>query len=173
MKKFLSLKYLTSACFLALLGIMLAGSLRPVYYEAYHQLQNLRSGNGISISEIEYEYNDALPGKQLYITLNGGFRRLLGQRSVNKRYRLDNGHLAYVIPETDVTAPAESIAAFRDGSIWRMVVVIYKLEIEEGTPLKISAESKELRFFTREELKDIDIVITHSDIVEDWFINKE
>ena len=63
------------------------------------------------------------------------------------------------------------IAAFQDGSIWRMVVVIYKLEIEEGTPLKISAESKELRFFTREELKDIDIVITHSDIVEDWFIN--
>ena len=64
------------------------------------------------------------------------------------------------------------IAAFQDGSIWRMVVVIYKLEIEEGTPLKISAESKELRFFTREELKDIDIVITHSDIVEDWFINQ-
>lgn len=64
------------------------------------------------------------------------------------------------------------IAAFQDGSIWRMVVVIYKLEIEEGTPLKISAESKELRFFTREELNDIEIVITHSDIVDDWFNNQ-
>ena len=64
------------------------------------------------------------------------------------------------------------IAAFQDGSIWRMVIVIYKLELEEGTPLTISAESKDLRFFTREELKDIDIVITHSDVVEDWFINQ-
>ena len=64
------------------------------------------------------------------------------------------------------------IAAYQDGSIWRMVVVIFRLELEENTPLKISAESKELRFFTREELKDIEIVITHGDIVEDWFINQ-
>lgn len=136
MKKFLSLKYLTSACFLVLLGIMLAGSLRPVYYEAYHQLQNLRSGNGISISEIEYEYNDALPGKQLYITLNGGFRRLLGQRYVNERYRLDNGHLSYVIPEMDVTAPAENTAAFRDtleemGIPFAYVNTLFKLDPQD------------------------------------------
>lgn len=62
------------------------------------------------------------------------------------------------------------IAAYRDGSIWRMVVVVFALELPEGTPLQISEESRELRFFTREELKEIDIVITHSDIVEDWFI---
>ncbi len=62
------------------------------------------------------------------------------------------------------------IAAYRDGSIWRMVVVAFALELPEGTPLQISEESRALRFFTREELKDIDIVITHSDIVEDWFM---
>ena len=28
------------------------------------------------------------------------------------------------------------------------------------------------RFRTEEEIADIDIVITHSDIVEDWFLNK-
>lgn len=61
------------------------------------------------------------------------------------------------------------IAAYRDGSIWRMVVVVFALELSEGTPLRISEESRELRFFTREELKQIEIVITHSDIVEDWF----
>lgn len=64
------------------------------------------------------------------------------------------------------------IAAYRDGSIWRMVVVVFGLELEEEPKMTISAESKELRFFTREQLQDIKIVITHSDIVEDWFINK-
>lgn len=64
------------------------------------------------------------------------------------------------------------IAAYRDGSIWRMVVVVFGLELKEEPKLKISEESKALRFFTKEELKDIEIVVTHSDIVEDWFINK-
>ena len=64
------------------------------------------------------------------------------------------------------------IAAYRDGSIWRMVIVVFGLELEEEPHMKISSESKELRFFTKEELKDIEIVITHSDIVEDLFINR-
>lgn len=65
------------------------------------------------------------------------------------------------------------IAAYRDGSIWRMVVVVFKLELDKEPELVISPESKALRFFTREELKDIEIVVTHSDIVEDWFINQK
>ena len=63
------------------------------------------------------------------------------------------------------------IAAYLDGSVWRMVIVIFALELNEEPTLKISSESKELRFFTKEELKEIEIVITHSDIVEDWFLN--
>lgn len=65
------------------------------------------------------------------------------------------------------------IAAYRDGSIWRMVIMIFGLELEEEPEMAISAESRELRFFTKEELKDIEIVITHSDVVEDWFVNRE
>ena len=61
------------------------------------------------------------------------------------------------------------IAAYQDGSVWRMVIVVFSLELDTIPNMKISAESKELRFFTKEELKDIEIVITHSDIVEDWF----
>ena len=64
------------------------------------------------------------------------------------------------------------IAAYQDGSIWRMVVVVFALELKKLPELVISAESKALRFFDKEELKDIEIVVTHSDIVEDWFINK-
>ena len=64
------------------------------------------------------------------------------------------------------------IAAYRDGSIWRMVIVVFRLELPENVQLHISNESRELRWFTREELKDIQIVVTHSDIVEDWFIKE-
>lgn len=64
------------------------------------------------------------------------------------------------------------IAAYRDGSIWRMVIVVFGLELEEEPEMVISAESRDLRFFSEEELKDIEVVITHSDIVQDWFVNK-
>ena len=65
------------------------------------------------------------------------------------------------------------IAAYRDGSIWRMVIVVYGLEFDEEPQMRISSESKELRFFSREEIKDIEIAVTHEDIVEDWFVNRE
>ena len=63
------------------------------------------------------------------------------------------------------------IAAYRDGSIWRMVIVVFAVELPDDVTLRISKESRELRWFTREELADIDIVVTHSDIVEDHFAN--
>lgn len=65
------------------------------------------------------------------------------------------------------------IAAYCDGSVWRMVIVVFALELEEEPQITLSAESRDMRFFTKEELKDIEVVITHSDIVEDWFTNKE
>lgn len=63
------------------------------------------------------------------------------------------------------------IAAFRDGSIWRMVIVVYGLDLPEEPQMRISSESKELRFFSREEIPNIEIAVTHRDIVEDWFVN--
>lgn len=62
------------------------------------------------------------------------------------------------------------IAAYQDGSIWRMVIVVFSLELSEMPDMTISAESRELRFFSKEELKNIEIVITHSDIVEELFL---
>ena len=63
------------------------------------------------------------------------------------------------------------IAAYQDGSIWRMVIVVFRLDLEQEPTLSISSESKELRFFTKEEIQNIQIVVTHSDIVDDWFVN--
>ena len=65
------------------------------------------------------------------------------------------------------------IAAFRDGSIWRMVIVMYGYEFKEEPKMRISAESKDLRFFTKEEIAHIEIAITHRDIVEELFVNAD
>lgn len=62
------------------------------------------------------------------------------------------------------------VAAYRDGSVWRMVIVVFGLDFPEEPVMRISSESKELRFFSREEIADIQIPVTHSDIVEDWFL---
>jgi 8-oxo-dGTP pyrophosphatase MutT (NUDIX family) len=64
------------------------------------------------------------------------------------------------------------IAAFKDGSIWRMVIVVYGYAFAEEPVLRISAESKELRFFSKEELADIEIAITHADIVKEQFLDR-
>ena len=63
------------------------------------------------------------------------------------------------------------IAAYRVGSVWRMVIVVYKLELDEKPSIQISSESKEARFFTKDEVKNLEIPVTHSDIVEECFLN--
>jgi len=64
------------------------------------------------------------------------------------------------------------IAAFRDGSIWRMVIVVYGYDFPEEPMMRISSESKDLRFFTKEELTDIEIAVTHRDIVDELFLRR-
>ncbi len=78
----------------------------------------------------------------------------------------------HMLTKLSVYGEPGRIAAYQDGSIWRMVIVVYSLDLPEEPEMKISKESRDLRFFSKEELKDIEIVVTHSDIVEDWFINR-
>ena len=83
----------------------------------------------------------------------------LGLRVPRERFR-----------KLDVYGEPGRIAAYRDGSVWRMVIVVYGLDLPEEPAMRISSESKELRFFSKEEIAHIQIAITHSDIVEDWFL---
>lgn len=76
------------------------------------------------------------------------------------------------LKKIDVYGEPGRVAAFRDGSIWRMVIVVYALNWEQEPKLRVSSESKELRFFSKEELKSIQIAVTHEDIIQDWFLNK-
>lgn len=101
--------------------------------------------------------------KKTESTLDGMVREVyeeLGLRIPGERFR-----------KLDVYGEPGRVAAFQDGSIWRMVIVVYGLEFDTEPVMRISAESKELRFFSREEIRDIQIAITHEDIVEDWFLN--
>jgi len=65
------------------------------------------------------------------------------------------------------------VAAFKDGSTWRMVIVVYELVLENEPTIRISSESKEARFFTKEEVKNLEIPVTHRDIVEECYLNRE
>ncbi len=65
-------------------------------------------------------------------------------------------------------ADDERIAAYQDGTVWRMVIVLFRARLEAEPKLKESKESKRLRFFTREELDSLNIVETHKDLIDQW-----
>lgn len=101
--------------------------------------------------------------KKTESTLEGMAREVyeeLGLRIPKEKFR-----------KLDVYGEPGRVAAYQDGSIWRMVIVVYGLEFEEEPAMRVSSESKELRFFTKEEIADIEIAITHADIVDDWFVH--
>lgn len=57
------------------------------------------------------------------------------------------------------------IASYQDGSVWRMVIVLYRARLPREPTLRRSAESRQLRFFSSEELRGLEIVCTHRDLV--------
>lgn len=62
----------------------------------------------------------------------------------------------------------DRIASYRDGTVWRMIIVLFRARLDRQPDLKPSRESGELRFFSPEELKELDIVVTHSDLIHEW-----
>lgn len=66
----------------------------------------------------------------------------------------------------------DRIAAYQDGTVWRMVIVLFQAVLVQEPNLRSSRESSHLRFFSREELKEIEIVETHKDLVEQWRLSQ-
>ena len=60
------------------------------------------------------------------------------------------------------------IISYPDGNIFRSITIAYKVKLTEKPILVCSEESKELKFFTKEELKRVKIVETHIPILEDY-----
>lgn len=63
------------------------------------------------------------------------------------------------------------ITSYPDGNIVRSIMVVYKARLAEEPKLICSAESKELRFFTKDELKSVKIAETHIPILRDYLMN--
>lgn len=64
----------------------------------------------------------------------------------------------------------ERIASYPDGSVWRMIIVLYRAELTAPPQLTKSGESCSLAFFSREELRNLPIVETHRDLVPFAFL---
>ena len=62
----------------------------------------------------------------------------------------------------------DRIASYRDGTVWRMIIVLFSAELGDEPAIRCSRESTELRFFAPDELNLDDIVITHRDLVAMW-----
>ena len=99
MRKLFQTKYLTMVCFLALVFILFFQSILPVYKGFVNTANDFRDSGRLNFSIVEETYNSAFEGKYFFITLNGAYQRLMGARAVNQRYKLDNGHITYVVGE--------------------------------------------------------------------------
>lgn len=62
------------------------------------------------------------------------------------------------------------IASYPDGNILRIITVVYRVKLHELPSLVCSEESKELKFFTKNEIKNIHIVESHMPIIEDFLL---
>ena len=60
------------------------------------------------------------------------------------------------------------IIRYPDGNVFRSIMVVYRVKLQECPELVCSEESRELRFFTKEELRGVKIVETHIPILEDY-----
>ena len=76
------------------------------------------------------------------------------------------------LPESDFRqlriVDDERIAAYADGTVWRMVFVLFSAILEEEPSLRSSKESGDLRFFSPTELRSLSLVPTHQDLILDW-----
>ena len=135
MKKLFSLRYLTLWCFVLLLALFFPPCLRQFCRAARDTL----GAEGGGLAALEERFDEYFPLQTRFVTLNGGLSRLLGQRAVNERYRLDNGQLTYVIPELDVNEIARQTVEFAQALREEGIPFLFV-----NTPFKIDPEDKQL-----------------------------
>ena len=144
MKKNIIFKNFTTICFLLLIGVFFLLSLLPCATGAYSALKNHLSGKEkltleVLFSSVESTHEILFPLKNQFITLNGGFQRLIGMRNVNDRYLLDNGQLTYIVPEYDITQVAENTIQFQKDLAQQDIPLLYI-----NVPFKIDPDDKQL-----------------------------
>lgn len=130
------------AVFLTLLAVLSFFSLGNLFtaYKTGAEINNQVTGD----DKLESDLIANVLGKDLFVNLNGGMHRLLGQRKMNGVVRLDNGYLV----ETNGPANAqtladnaEHIAILQEELATRNIPLLYVL-----TPFKIQPSDPELPY---------------------------
>jgi len=65
------------------------------------------------------------------------------------------------------------ISEYPDGNIIRIITTVYLVELNSIHELICSEESLELRYFSYEELKKLNIAETHRHIIDDYLVYKK
>ena len=139
MKKLFQTKYLTMFLFLGLLTVMFCLGISPVCEGLGNAVNNRQDTGTMDFSTVEGTYNNQFEGKNFFITLNGAYQRLMGARVLNERYKLDNGHLTYLVPESDVDGISQNTIAFRDALARLGIPMVYV-----SPPSKLHPTDKQL-----------------------------
>lgn len=137
MKK--KINYLTTICFIVLLAGFCIFSIYPAGSAIKSFFIGLSLGQNVKTFHIENLFNEELPAKQFFVTLNGGFQRLMGVREVNEIAKLDNGYITYLIDECDVQQLAENTADFSEALEEKGIPFLYV-----NAPFKINMDNKML-----------------------------
>lgn len=132
-------KYITTICFLLLIGGFYLFSIYPVGSGIKSMLIGLSQGQNVGPAVVESMYKEKFPFQNFFVSVNGGFQRLMGARYVNEIAKLDNGYITYLIEEADMTNLAANTVAFRDGLSERGIPFLYV-----NAPFKICADNKML-----------------------------
>lgn len=60
------------------------------------------------------------------------------------------------------------IISYPDGNVFRSIMVVYRVKLSQLPELVCSHESRMLKFFDKEELRNVNIVETHTPILQDY-----
>lgn len=60
------------------------------------------------------------------------------------------------------------IASYPDGNVLKVITIVYKAELSQCSELICSEESRELKFVSKEELRELEIAKTHIPILEEY-----
>ncbi len=129
------------------------------------------------------------------VVLTCGHKILLEQRKDNFKWGIVSGDLnntetfkdcaiRQTIKETgihlyhsqvhnlDVFDDPSRIVSFLDGNIYRIVTFAFYSELEEMPPVQMNKQSIDIRWVDFEELSDYNIVVTHQEIIQEYFEKK-
>jgi 8-oxo-dGTP pyrophosphatase MutT (NUDIX family) len=60
----------------------------------------------------------------------------------------------------------ERIIRYADGNTYQFITIAYTIDVDDFSALQPSSESQELRFFSKDELRQLDLAATHRPIID-------